>query len=121
MEENKTFIDVIMETAVMHIVHDFLVSKEKAPEDVTEFKVELYKMWFKLYRRTKGDRDFDSCGFEHVFVGESRDRQIIGFHNWVQFYLQEKKGNIDYRGYFRRGTVSINCRIAIYALFVDTA
>ncbi len=51
-------------------------------------------------------RDFDSSGFEHVFVGETRGRDVIGFHNWIQFYLQEKKGNIDYRGYFRRGTVS---------------
>ena len=50
-------------------------------------------------------RDFDSCGFEHVFVGESREHHMLGFHNWLQFYLQEQKGNIDYRGYFRRGTV----------------
>ena len=51
-------------------------------------------------------RHLDSSGFEHVFVGESREREVIGFHNWIQFYLQEKKGNIDYKGYFRRGTVS---------------
>lgn len=104
IKENNHFIDVIMETDVMQILHNYLVTNEKAPEDVDEFKRELYNIWFKLYRRTKGDRDFDSCGFEHVFVGESRDHQILGFHNWIQFYLQEKKGNIDYRGYFRRGT-----------------
>ncbi len=40
-------------------------------------------------------------------MGEGRDHDIIGFHNWVQFYLQEKIGNIDYRGFFRRGTVSM--------------
>lgn len=42
----------------------------------------------------------DSSGFEHVFVGETRGRRtVIGFHNWIQLYLQEKLGHIDYKGY----------------------
>lgn len=45
----------------------------------------------------------DSCGFEHVFVGETKyGQEIMGLHNWVQFYLQEKHGNIDYKGYKAR-------------------
>ena len=52
-----------------------------------------------------GPREFDSSGFEHVFVGETRGHDVIGFHNWIQIYLEEKSGNIDYKGYFRRGTV----------------
>lgn len=52
-------------------------------------------------------RDFDSSSFEHVFVGEGREDHFIGLHNWIQFYLQEKAGNIDYHGYFRRETVSV--------------
>ena len=46
-------------------------------------------------------RNKDSSGFEHVFVGESRGKEVIGFHNWIQFYLQEKLGNVDYQGYIR--------------------
>lgn len=42
----------------------------------------------------------DSSGFEHVFVGETKSgKEIVGFHNWIQFYLQEKSGNLDYKGY----------------------
>ncbi|XP_051955816.1 uridylate-specific endoribonuclease B-like [Xyrauchen texanus] len=42
----------------------------------------------------------DSSGFEHVFVGETRGgHTVIGFHNWIQLYLQEKLGHIHYKGY----------------------
>ena len=41
----------------------------------------------------------DSSGFEHVFVGETDSYKTLGLHNWIQFYLQERKGNIDYKGY----------------------
>ena len=71
-------------------------------------------------------RNKDSSGFEHVFVGESRDKEVIGFHNWIQFYLQEKLGNVDYQGYIRgrgvRGVSSTNfchvfaiCRVTLGA------
>lgn len=48
------------------------------------------------------DRE-DSCGFEHVFVGETKNGQeVMGLHNWIQFYLQEKHNNVDYKGYKAR-------------------
>ena len=43
----------------------------------------------KVYDRR--DAANDSCGFEHVFVGESDNGEISGFHNWVNFWLEEKK------------------------------
>jgi len=54
--ENCYFLDVIMETPVMQTVHEFLVSQGKAPTDVFEFKQLLYSIWFKLYKRLRGDR-----------------------------------------------------------------
>lgn len=54
-----------------------------------------------------GSRALDSSAFEHVFVGETRGgEEVIGFHNWIQFYLQEKAGNVDYQGYIRCRQVS---------------
>ncbi len=41
----------------------------------------------------------DTSGFEHVFVGETDSYKISGFHNWVQFYLEEKKNALTYKGY----------------------
>lgn len=115
-KENRDFIDAIMETDVMQEAHRYLVEKNKAPKDEIEFKRLLYKTWFSLVRRTKGDRDFDSSSFEHVFVGEGREDHFIGLHNWIQFYLQEKAGNIDYHGYFRRETVKDDEHFRLIAL-----
>lgn len=53
-------------------------------------------MWFRTYTREVRD---DSSGFEHVFVGESRDGKIMGLHNWIQFSDQEQKRKLDYKGY----------------------
>jgi poly(U)-specific endoribonuclease len=81
----------------------------------------LYKIWFQLYSRSRGCADNDeedssisddsreasrkriygSSGFEHVFVGEIRKSKVIGLHNWIQLYMQEKAGNLDYRGAMR--------------------
>ncbi|KAJ0062003.1 hypothetical protein NL108_014778, partial [Boleophthalmus pectinirostris] len=97
--ENHKFLDSIMQTPTMKIAHKYLVEKNLSPEDQEEFKEQLYRIWFELYARRGSSRP-DSSGFEHVFVGETRGaRTVIGFHNWIQLYLQEKLGHIDYKGY----------------------
>lgn len=115
-KENVAFVDAIMETEVMQEAHKYLVSKGKSPKEVGQFKWQLYKIWFTMVRRTRGDRDKDSSSFEHVFVGEGREDAFIGLHNWIQFYLQEKTGNIDYHGYFRRETVTDDEHFRLIAL-----
>lgn len=58
---------------------------------------------FVWYFNSKTFISLDSCGFEHVFVGETKSgTEIIGFHNWIQFYLQEKNRHLDYKGYKAR-------------------
>ncbi|KAI3373237.1 hypothetical protein L3Q82_006546 [Scortum barcoo] len=97
--ENHKFLDSIIQTPTMKIAHKYLVEKHLSPADDTQFKEQLYRIWFELYARRGSSRP-DSSGFEHVFVGETRGRRtVIGFHNWIQLYLQEKLGHIDYKGY----------------------
>ncbi|MEQ2227414.1 hypothetical protein ILYODFUR_037515, partial [Ilyodon furcidens] len=82
--------------------HKYLVKKGQSPADPGKFKRQLYDMWFRLYHRDRSGGE-DSCGFEHVFVGETKHgKEIMGLHNWVQFYLQEKHGHVDYKGYKAR-------------------
>lgn len=95
---------------VMSVAHQYLVSKGKSERDTKKFKQQLYDMWFKLYSRSGRYGALDSSGFEHVFVGETRrskgKSEVLGFHNWIQFYLQEKSGNVDYQGYILGKRVS---------------
>ncbi|XP_071351019.1 uridylate-specific endoribonuclease A [Trachinotus anak] len=59
-----------------------------------EFIQDLKMMWFGLYSRY--NNKMDSSGFEHIFAGEVKGGKVSGFHNWIQFYLLEKRGQLNY-------------------------
>ena len=101
--EINRFLGAVLQTKPMQFCHQYCVahadqSEHDIPSDTDGFQALLYRLWFELYRR---ETSRDSSGFEHVFVGEIRDSKISGFHNWIQFYLQERQGHVDYRGYIK--------------------
>lgn len=99
LTEISVFLDAVLQTEVMKRTHRYLVSKQKSSANLRLFKNQLNLIWFHLYRRQRNS-GLDSSGFEHVFVGETKSgSEIIGFHNWIQFYLQEKNNLLDYKGY----------------------
>ncbi|PUZ48254.1 hypothetical protein GQ55_7G230700 [Panicum hallii var. hallii] len=107
--EEVAFIEEIARTAPIKYLHRYLVQKGEVSQDYEDFKRMLASLWFDLYGR--GGNSNCSSAFEHVFVGEIKGRgqgenEVSGFHNWIQFYLEEAKGNVDYQGYIfprRRG------------------
>eukprot|EP00923_Selenidium_pygospionis_P036915 GHVN01064673.1.p1 GENE.GHVN01064673.1~~GHVN01064673.1.p1 ORF type:complete len:384 (-),score=60.31 GHVN01064673.1:334-1485(-) len=91
------FLRAIGNTACMKYCHKYCVANNpQVPSNEKDFARLLYKIWFDFYRRG-GVKD--SSGFEHVFVGELKNGEVTGFHNWVQFYLEEKRGLVNYKGY----------------------
>ncbi|XP_075893438.1 uridylate-specific endoribonuclease A [Nelusetta ayraudi] len=58
------------------------------------FLQDLKSMWFGLYSRY--NKKMDSSGFEHIFAGEIKGGKVSGFHNWIQFYLLERSGQLNY-------------------------
>lgn len=64
-----------------------------------DFRAILNDIWFDFYSRSSSSSVVDSSGFEHVFVGEQKSSSITGFHSWVQMYLLERSGSIEYMGY----------------------
>eukprot|EP00587_Corethron_hystrix_P005135 CAMPEP_0113329430 /NCGR_PEP_ID=MMETSP0010_2-20120614/20903_1 /TAXON_ID=216773 ORGANISM="Corethron hystrix, Strain 308" /NCGR_SAMPLE_ID=MMETSP0010_2 /ASSEMBLY_ACC=CAM_ASM_000155 /LENGTH=480 /DNA_ID=CAMNT_0000191533 /DNA_START=94 /DNA_END=1536 /DNA_ORIENTATION=- /assembly_acc=CAM_ASM_000155 len=99
-KENWAFIASIMKTAPMQYCFRYCAAHcdKVSLSDPSGFTKLLYKLWFDLYNRSRAK---DSSGFEHVFVGEVKNGEVTGFHNWIQFYLAEKKGEVDYKGYIQ--------------------
>ncbi|PVH66725.1 hypothetical protein PAHAL_1G329300 [Panicum hallii] len=92
----------ISRSAPIKYLHGYLVMKEAMSQDYEDFKKVLTSLWFDLYGR--GGCSGSSSAFEHVFVGEIKgqkqgENEVSGFHNWIQFYLEESNGNVDYQGY----------------------
>ncbi|KAH6831032.1 endoribonuclease-B protein [Perilla frutescens var. hirtella] len=106
-QEQTAFIEEISRTAPIKYLHKYLSAKGIVSESREDFKRMLERLWFDLYGR--GGTSGSSSAFEHVFVGEIKQRgeeSVSGFHNWIQFYLEEAKGRVDYQGYIfprRRG------------------
>jgi len=100
-KEIWAFLNAIMQTGPMQFCHKYCCANNSdIPRDDNEFKKLLKKIWFDLYFRERGGGR-DSSGFEHVFVGEIKEEKVSGFHSWIQYYIEEKKGNVNYKGYIK--------------------
>ncbi|XP_059141853.1 uridylate-specific endoribonuclease-like [Physella acuta] len=107
LAEDNAFLDAILATKVMEKLLNYLtcrgIVKNKAALRTT-----LKKLWFNLYSRNRKGTTLDTCGFEHMMVGEYKDRKTVnGFHNWVSFYQKEKAGTLNYFGYVSQANPSI--------------
>ncbi|XP_065128676.1 uridylate-specific endoribonuclease A [Paramisgurnus dabryanus] len=93
-EEQDAFLEeTMLNTALGQELYNFLYSKG-AYSSESEFIQDLKMMWFGLYSRSNGQ--LDSSAFEHIFVGEIKSGKVSGFHNWLQFYMNEKQGLLEY-------------------------
>ena len=99
-QEEYDFLDACLDTQVMKVLHEFLISNGLLnSEDKADFKQILHQLWFSLYPRSH--RVKGSCAFEHVFLGELKRNRVKGFHNWLFFLLEERKGELNYYGFYK--------------------
>ncbi|CAH8827057.1 unnamed protein product [Trichobilharzia szidati] len=98
-KEEDNFIKELLKTKVMKMTYEFLLKKGKISGTIDDFGKQLKNLWFKRYKRKSPG---DSSAFEHVFVGEHKQSTVLGLHNWIQFYLKEKKNQINYSGWKKR-------------------
>jgi len=106
--EETAFLDAIITTRPLSILHNWLWNRGLASQNLAAFKEELRQYFFMPYTRSGGP--LDSSGFEHTFVGEiTTSGAVSGFHNWVQMYFAEKDGS------FRYGSLTRSCPSEAYA------
>jgi poly(U)-specific endoribonuclease len=67
----------------------------------------LKQLWFAHYSRARGLTD--TSGFEHIFIGETKNGEVSGLHNWLRFYQLERASseNFDYKGFLVKRGVNI--------------
>jgi len=106
INENYRFLDAVLSTPIMKEVYSYLKSQGKASYVASQFRHRLYDLWFRTYYRSARNKIIDSCGFEHVFVGELKNTgaEVTGFHSWIQFYLQEKSKHLNYYGWMKKAS-----------------
>ncbi|XP_068226062.1 uridylate-specific endoribonuclease-like [Palaemon carinicauda] len=93
--EQEAFLDAIMATEVMALAQAFIIEKQLY---FGSLRQKMKEIWFDFYSR--GSKSVaGSSGFEHTFVGEIKQGEVSGLHNWVYFYNEEKDGNLDYEGW----------------------
>ncbi|PIO67809.1 endoribonuclease XendoU [Teladorsagia circumcincta] len=106
-QETTDFLTTVLQSAPMKELYQFLNSKRHPfAANPGVFGKWLHQLWFAHYSRARGVAD--SSGFEHVFIGEEKNKEVSGLHNWVRFYTLEKNTteNFDYKGFIvKRGYV----------------
>lgn len=84
-QEQVAFIEEISRTAPIKYLYKYLSSKGVFSGSYQDFKERMVNLWFDLCNR--GGTYGSSSAFEHVFVGEIKQRgeeEVSGFHNWLQ-------------------------------------
>jgi len=102
--EEADFLQAVLETPIMQETYGFLNEKGVFSGSYEQFGAKLETMWFGMYERSSGH--LSSSGFEHVFIGEIKNGDVSGFHNWISWYKEEAAGNMNYLGYWRQAQFS---------------
>lgn len=96
----SAFLDWVMDSDVMVNAYNFLFDNGVFTGDMAAFRAKIEELWFVPYDRDGTSADVKgSSGFEHVFIGELKEGEISGFHNWLHWYYEEAAGNINYLGW----------------------
>lgn len=97
--EESAFLDAVMASDIMVETYNTLFAANVFTGDMNAFRAKIVELWFDGYDRDGTSADVvGSSGFEHVFMGELKQGDVSGFHNWFHFHFEEEATNINYLG-----------------------
>lgn len=102
----QNFLDSIKSTLPMQTTFNYLKANKFITGEWSDFEKTLVDLWLTPY-------ESGNSGFKEVFSGAISNGQVVGFSNWIQFYLLEKSNNINYHGWFTRDKVNFIIKIKI--------
>ncbi|CAJ0928079.1 unnamed protein product, partial [Mesorhabditis belari] len=105
--ETTQFIDLVFQTKPWKTLYEYF-HKNQHPfaSDPTTWRYWIAQLWFVHYSRARGLAD--TSGFEHVFMGEAKNGEVSGMHNWIRMYYLERNSTeqFDYKGFLvKRGNL----------------
>ncbi|CAI4225990.1 unnamed protein product [Auanema sp. JU1783] len=98
--EIEDFLTAVLNTRPFQELYSFFKAKRHPfAKDSSTWRFWISQLWFFHYSRARGLAD--TSGFEHVFIGEAKNGEISGMHNWVRFAKLETdpKESFDYKGF----------------------
>ncbi|XP_067659982.1 uridylate-specific endoribonuclease-like [Haliotis asinina] len=94
------FLDSLFTSEVTRTAHAHLLENTYFSGNLSDYRRTVTHLWFKPY--TSSGSTSNVTGFQMMVMGKEGGSNLIGPHNWVRFYLEEKTGRIRYRGYTKK-------------------
>lgn len=102
----EMFLSKLFSTRLFGEVYERIEAKHTPGLSRTDFEAAFKQLWFGRYSWNQMSPDTNTtCGFQHVFIGEKRRREVKGLHHWARFYILEKRARISVQSVIKKHPV----------------
>ncbi|MBM7662304.1 poly(U)-specific endoribonuclease [Bacillus mesophilus] len=84
--EVEEFLRYVIQTPPIEIAKQYIKRQIHKNFTEEEWYTHLYDLWFRPFNFESGK---DLTGFEHVFIGEQKGKNLAGHHFWYKHWLEE--------------------------------
>ncbi|WP_462411711.1 hypothetical protein [Neobacillus sp. Marseille-QA0830] len=84
--EVKEFLQMAIDSPPVKMAKNYIEEKNNKRFTDMQWYRHLHDLWFRQYDSESGK---DLSGFEHVFIGEQKQRRLEGHHFWYKYWLED--------------------------------
>lgn len=84
--EVNDYLTFAIQSPPIQIAKKFTEEKLKQKFNTEQWLTYLYDLWFRPFNSESGK---NLSGFEHVFIGEQKRRDLVGHHFWYKYWLED--------------------------------